>query len=94
MVEAVAVRAICGFLRRTVAKGCMTISCPDGRELRFGDPGAAVVAAEAGGGDGTSSCEGGRRVAIRVFDWWFFVRVAMEYDLGLARYVVCVVFRL
>ncbi|CAN0061297.1 unnamed protein product, partial [Hapterophycus canaliculatus] len=24
-------------------------------------------------------------VSIRVFDWWFFVRVAMEYDLGLAR---------
>ncbi|CAN0083806.1 unnamed protein product, partial [Ectocarpus fasciculatus] len=87
MVEAVAVRAICGFLRRTVAKGCMTISCPDGRELRFGDPGGGGgvgAAAEAGGGDGTSA-GGGRRVGIRVFDWWFFVRVAMEYDLGLAR---------
>ncbi|CAM9760750.1 unnamed protein product, partial [Ectocarpus sp. 12 AP-2014] len=85
MVEAVAVRAICGFLRRTVAKGCMTISCPDGRELQFGDPGVADAGAGGGGGDGTSSGEGGRRVAIRVFDWWFFVRVAMEYDLGLAR---------
>ncbi|CAN0020776.1 unnamed protein product [Ectocarpus sp. 4 AP-2014] len=85
MVEAVAVRAICGFLRRTVAKGCMTISCPDGRELRFGDPSVADAGAGGEGGDGTSSGEGGRRVAIRVFDWWFFVRVAMEYDLGLAR---------
>ena len=25
------------------------------------------------------------QVRMRVFDWWFFVRVALEYDLGLAR---------
>lgn len=83
--EAVAVRAIAGFLGRTVAKGCMTIACPDGRELQFGDPDVP----ETGDGDGTSSGVG-RKIAIRVFDWWFFVRVAMEYDLGLAR-CVCVV---
>ena len=82
-VEALAVRAIAGFLQHTVAKGCMTIACPDGREMRFGDPG--VIAPEEG--DGTSS-GAGRKVAIRVFDWWFFVRVAMEYDLGLARCAV------
>ena len=85
-VEALAVRAISGFLRHTVAKGCMTIACPDGREMRFGDPGA-VPEEGAPGGDGTSS-GAGRKIAIRVFDWWFFVRVAMEYDLGLARCVV------
>eukprot|EP00752_Nemacystus_decipiens_P004454 g4067.t1 len=79
-VEALAVRAIAGFLRHTVSKGCMTIACPDGSEMRFGDP-HVVVPEE---GDGTSSGSG-RKVAIRVFDWWFFVRVAMEYDLGLAR---------
>ncbi len=82
-VEALALRAICRFLRHTVAKGCMTIVCPDGRELRFGEPGS--VPAIAAVGDGTSSGAAGRRVGIRVFDWWFFVRVAMEYDLGLAR---------
>ena len=25
------------------------------------------------------------QVALRIFDWWFFVRIALEYDLGLAR---------
>lgn len=61
-------------------QGYMTITCPDGRVLGFGD--ADTVGVE--DGDGTSS-GAGRRVSIRVFDWWFFVRVAMEYDLGLAR---------
>ncbi|CAN0082345.1 unnamed protein product [Pylaiella littoralis] len=81
VVEAVAVRAIAGFLRRTVAKGCITIACPDGRELQFGDSDVP----ETRDGDGTSSSGAGRKITIRVFDWWFFVRVAMEYDLGLAR---------
>jgi hypothetical protein len=26
-----------------------------------------------------------QQIRLRVFDWWFFVRVALEYDLGLAR---------
>lgn len=59
----------------------MSITCPDGRELQFGD---AKTGDRGRGRDGTS-CGKGRRIAIQVFDWWFFVRVAMEYDLGLAR---------
>lgn len=59
----------------------MSITCPDGKELVFGHPDTVGVRE----GDGTSSGQG-RRVSIRVFDWWFFVRVAMEYDLGLARW--------
>lgn len=59
----------------------MSIICPDGEVLHFGD----IDTADVQDGDGTSSTTG-RRVSIRVFDWWFFVRVAMEYDLGLARY--------
>ena len=61
-------------------QGFMSITCPDGRELQFGN----VTTKGVEDGDGTTSGEG-TRVSIRVFDWWFFVRVAMEYDLGLAR---------
>jgi hypothetical protein len=30
-------------------------------------------------------CQQQLQIRLRVFDWWFFVRVALEYDLGLAR---------
>lgn len=52
----------------------------------FGDPSVGGVE----DGDGTAA-HGGRKISLKVFDWWFFVRVAMEYDLGLARCVSCAV---
>ncbi|CAM9147396.1 unnamed protein product, partial [Sphacelaria rigidula] len=82
LVEAICVRAIVSFLRRTVVKGCMTIVCPDGTTYTFGDD--ANTTHVVNDGDSTATNEG-RRISIKVFDWSFFVRVAMEYDLGLAR---------
>ena len=70
-----------GYVPPPGQQGYMAITCPDGRVLHFGD----ASTEEAKTGDGTSCSSGGRRVAMRVFDWWFFVRVALEYDLGLAR---------
>lgn len=60
----------------------MTIVCPDGTTYTFGDD--ANTTHVVNDGDSTATNEG-RRISIKVFDWSFFVRVAMEYDLGLAR---------
>eukprot|EP00571_Detonula_confervacea_P002741 CAMPEP_0172325254 /NCGR_PEP_ID=MMETSP1058-20130122/53512_1 /TAXON_ID=83371 /ORGANISM="Detonula confervacea, Strain CCMP 353" /LENGTH=1073 /DNA_ID=CAMNT_0013041749 /DNA_START=4 /DNA_END=3225 /DNA_ORIENTATION=+ len=59
------------FLKEAITKGQLVLKLNDGSQLKFGDG---------------STCEGDSRpVTARVFDDWFFVKVATEYDLGLAR---------
>mmetsp|Transcript_3682 Transcript_3682/g.7125 ORF Transcript_3682/g.7125 Transcript_3682/m.7125 type:complete len:1073 (-) Transcript_3682:402-3620(-) len=59
------------FLKAAIIKGQLVLKLNDGSQLTFGDG---------------SECEGDSRPVIaRVFDDWFFVKVATEYDLGLAR---------
>ena len=59
------------FLNAAIIKGQLVLKLNDGSQLTFGDG---------------SECEGDTKpVMARVFDDWFFVKVATEYDLGLAR---------
>ncbi|KAL7538352.1 hypothetical protein ACHAXR_011291, partial [Thalassiosira sp. AJA248-18] len=59
------------FLKAAIIKGQLVLKLNDGTQLTFGDG---------------SACEGDSNpVTARVFDDWFFVKVATEYDLGLAR---------
>jgi len=58
------------FLSSSIQEGCLVLRLPGtGDKVFFGDRKA--------GKEGT--------VVLRVQSWWFFVRVALEYDLGLAR---------
>lgn len=59
------------FLRRAIQKGQLVIKLNDGSKVSFGD--------------GTPGVYDKSPVTLRVFDPWFFVKTAMEYDLGLAR---------
>ncbi|KAL9189015.1 hypothetical protein ACHAXT_011505 [Thalassiosira profunda] len=59
------------FLKAAITKGQLVLKLNDGSELTFGD--------------GSPCCDDTRPVTARVFDDWFFVKVATEYDLGLAR---------
>ncbi|CAM9124184.1 unnamed protein product, partial [Phaeothamnion confervicola] len=70
VVGAVQALAIKHFLSRSIRKGCLVLRLPDGRRRAFGD---------------ALCTDPDQIVAIRVYDWNFFVRVALEYDLGLAR---------
>lgn len=63
-------------------QGCLRVTYPDGRVCVFGDTDSPGVEDD----DGTAK-HGGRTISLKVYDWWFFVRVALEYDLGLARYL-------
>ncbi|KAL3790020.1 hypothetical protein HJC23_011376 [Cyclotella cryptica] len=59
------------FLKRAITKGELQLKLNDGTLLSFGDK---------------TPCEGDvHPVTARVFDDWFFVMVATEHDLGLAR---------
>jgi len=59
------------FLKSAITKGSLVLKLNDGSMLQFGDK---------------SSCSGDSKpITARVFDDWFFVKVATEYDLGLAR---------
>lgn len=59
------------FLKSAITKGELQLKLNDGSILSFGDK---------------TPCEGDSRpVTARVFDDWFFVKIATEYDLGLAR---------
>ncbi|CAM9148653.1 unnamed protein product [Chrysoparadoxa australica] len=69
IVSAAAAVFVRSFMRRSLTKGGWYIITPDGSRADFGDP----------------SCPEASKIGIRVYDWWFFVRVALEYDLGLAR---------
>ena len=60
---------VLSFLRKSVVQGCILVKMPDGSELFVGDPSAAYP----------------YRARIRVHSWNFFLRVAAETDLGLAR---------
>uniref|UniRef100_A0A7S2XUH5 Amine oxidase domain-containing protein n=1 Tax=Fibrocapsa japonica TaxID=94617 RepID=A0A7S2XUH5_9STRA len=59
-------------------KGFLGKSLKSGGGLGFLLPNGAFI--HAGGQPGDTPA-----LTVRVFDWWFFVRVALEYDLGLAR---------
>lgn len=58
------------FLASSIQEGCLVLRLPGtGDKLWFGD----------------RTAERKETVVLRVQSWWFFVRVALEYDLGLAR---------
>ena len=59
------------FLNSAIVKGNLVLKLNDGSQLSFGNG---------------SECVGDTHpVTARVFDDWFFVKVATEFDLGLAR---------
>ena len=64
-------RAMLFFLQHAVKHGELQLKMNDGTVLSFGD--------------GTSCGCDDRPVTMRVFDEWMFVKIAWEYDLGLAR---------
>eukprot|EP00577_Skeletonema_sp_RCC1716_P002131 CAMPEP_0113433448 /NCGR_PEP_ID=MMETSP0013_2-20120614/34886_1 /TAXON_ID=2843 ORGANISM="Skeletonema costatum, Strain 1716" /NCGR_SAMPLE_ID=MMETSP0013_2 /ASSEMBLY_ACC=CAM_ASM_000158 /LENGTH=1067 /DNA_ID=CAMNT_0000323033 /DNA_START=20 /DNA_END=3220 /DNA_ORIENTATION=+ /assembly_acc=CAM_ASM_000158 len=59
------------FLKAAITKGELVLKLNDGSLLSFGD--SSPCGADA------------HPVTARVFDDWFFVKIATEYDLGLAR---------
>mmetsp|Transcript_2918 Transcript_2918/g.4607 ORF Transcript_2918/g.4607 Transcript_2918/m.4607 type:complete len:1035 (+) Transcript_2918:148-3252(+) len=59
------------FLNKAITKGRLEFRLNDGSVYSFGD-------------GSKCGCDDSA-VSVRVFDDWFFVKVAMEYDLGLAR---------
>lgn len=62
---------ILGFLKNAIKKGSLQLEMNNGSVISIGD--------------GTPCGCDSEPVTLRVFDDWFFVKVAMEYDLGLAR---------
>ena len=64
-------RMITMFLASAIKKGSLVLVMNDGSKVSFGD--------------GTPCGCDHQPVTLRIFDDWFFVKVAMEYDLGLAR---------
>jgi cyclopropane-fatty-acyl-phospholipid synthase len=70
---AICKRFIDYFLQNAVQKGRLELKLNDGTVLRYGDGSPCGIV--------------NKPVTIRVFEPWFFVKTALEYDLGLARYV-------
>ena len=70
---AVCRRFIMSFLRGAVTRGMLQLKLNDGSVVKFGD------------GKKCSHYTDSSPVTIRVFDDWFFVKAALEYDLGMAR---------
>eukprot|EP00977_Amphora_coffeiformis_P027367 scaffold34606_cov192-Amphora_coffeaeformis.AAC.13 len=64
-------RFVQGFLATAVKHGQLILKHNDGSTIRVGD--------------GTPCGCDAQPVVLRVFDEWFYVKVAVEYDLGLAR---------
>jgi len=62
---------VMGFLKDAIKNGSMQLKMNDGSVITIGD--------------GTPCGCDSEPVTLRVFDDWFFVKIAMEYDLGLAR---------
>jgi cyclopropane fatty-acyl-phospholipid synthase-like methyltransferase len=60
---------VLSFLRSSIIDGCILLRMPDGEEHFFGNP----------------SAEAPLRARIAIHSWKFFMRVAGESDLGLAR---------
>lgn len=65
-------KMICSFLHGAIKKGVLQLKFNDGSIVSFGSP------VDEEGQDK-------QPVVIRVFDEWFFVKTALEYDLGMAR---------
>lgn len=59
------------FMKDAIKKGRLNLKMNDGSLIQIGD--------------GTPCGCDDEPVTLRVFDEWFFVKIAMEYDLGLAR---------
>lgn len=70
---AVCRRFILSFLRGAITRGMLCLKLSDGSLISFGD-----------GTKCSNYCDSSP-VTIRVFDDWFFVKTALEYDLGMAR---------
>ena len=70
---AICKRFIDYFLQNAVQKGRLELKLNDGTVLSYGDGSPCGIV--------------NKPVTIRVFEPWFFVKTALEYDLGLARYV-------
>ena len=68
---AICKRMITMFMKNAIKKGSLILIMNDGSKIAFGD--------------GTPCGCDQEPVTLRIFDEWFFVKVAMEYDLGLAR---------
>jgi len=68
---AVCKRMVLGFLKVAIKKGSLQLEMNNGSMISIGD--------------GTPCGCDSEPVTLRVFDDWFFVKIAMEYDLGLAR---------
>ena len=62
---------IYSFLRGAIQQGQLNLKLNDGSLVSFGD--------------GSDVAFDKHPVTLRIFDPWFFVKVALEYDLGLAR---------
>jgi cyclopropane-fatty-acyl-phospholipid synthase len=62
---------VCYFLQNAIRHGSLQLKLPNGSSLTFGD--------------GTPCGSDSAPVTLRIFDLWWFVKVAVEYDLGLAR---------
>jgi cyclopropane-fatty-acyl-phospholipid synthase len=71
MPVAVCKRFIDYFLKRAVQNGRLQLKLNDGTIMSYGDGTPCGIVKEP--------------VTIRVFEPWFFVKTALEYDLGLAR---------
>ncbi len=64
-------RMVIGFLKNAVKTGWLNLKLNDGSIISIGD-------------FKPCGCDN-EPVTLRIFDDWFFVKIAMEYDLGLAR---------
>ena len=62
---------VLGFMKDAIKKGSLLLKMNDGTIIDIGDGSPCGCDSEP--------------VTLRIFDDWFFVKVAMEYDLGLAR---------
>jgi len=68
---AICKRMVVSFLHSAVKKGLLRLKMTDGSVVQIGD--------------GTPCGCDAAPVTLKIFDDWFFVKVAMEYDLGLSR---------
>ena len=74
-------KIIGAFLNKAIKYGRLELRLHDGSVMKFGN------------GKRVKGIADDEPVVLKVFDPWFFVKVAVEYDLGLARYVLsCVIF--
>ncbi len=64
-------RMVYNFLQKAITKGRLELKLNDGSIVRFGD--------------GNKVRNDIHPVTLRIFDDWFFVKIATEFDLGLAR---------